>query len=365
MSGAGDPILDCCARLLRGGEGDPSIAPAALAATAEAHGVAGLLLETAAMAEPALAPQRAALLGIARQDAVRELAASLEVRQLLEALDAAGVPALVLKGTALAVWLYRQPWHRPRSDCDLLVADKAAARRVVRLLQSRGYALVAGMTPDASDGYEVALQRAGGIVVDLHWRLLNTAVLARVLCWQELQAHAIPLPALHPRAHGLGPVHALCHALLHRVTNLAKGEGNRLIWLWDIHLLASRLQEQDWEALLRLCAGRRCARPCLHGLQATRAVLGTCIPGQVEGRLERLASAESWNLDGIDQGALDRSHLASLPWKERPGWLWRKLLPSADFMRYRYGTDGRWGLLTAYVRRLWVGVRRALGLHAS
>ena len=105
MRGPDDPILGYCSRLLRGGEGDPSVAPAVLAATVRAHGVAGLLLETAPMSQPALAPQRVVLMGLARQDAVRDMAATLEVRRVLDILDEAGIASLVLKGTALALWL--------------------------------------------------------------------------------------------------------------------------------------------------------------------------------------------------------------------------------------------------------------------
>ena len=365
MRGPDAPILDYCTGLLRGGEGDPSIAPAALAATAQAHGIAGLLLETAPMSEPVLAPQRAALMGLARQDAVRDMAVTLEVRRLLVVLAEAGIVSLVLKGSALALWLYREPWHRVRSDFDLLVPDRAAAEAAVELLLAQGYALIAGVTPEIADGYEVALQRGDGIVIDLHWRLLNTAVLARALSWHELDADAIALPALHPSARGLGQVHALCHALLHRVTNLAKGDGNRLIWLFDVHLLASRMGAQGWSAFLRLCADKGIAMPSLHGLRATRAALGTAVPADLEAALDSLAAAESWQLDDIDQGAIDRSHLASLAWKEKPLWLWRKLLPSPEFMRYRYRVNGRRALMVAYARRLWLGVRRALGVHVS
>ena len=89
------------------------------------------------------------------------------------------------------------------------------------------------------------------------------------------------------------------------------------------------------------------------------------VPADLEAALDSLAAAESWQLDDIDQGAIDRSHLASLAWKEKPLWLWRKLLPSPEFMRYRYRVNGRRALMVAYARRLWLGVRRALGVHVS
>ena len=365
MRGHGDPIFGYCTRLLRRGEGDPSISPAALAVTAQAHGIAGLLLESAPLLEPVLAPQRAALMGLAKQDAIRDMAATMEVRRVLAWLADAGIESLVLKGSALALWLYQESWHRSRGDFDVLVTDKSAANEAVDLLLGRGYGLIAGVTPDMSDGYEVALQRGDGVVIDLHWRLLNTAVLARALSWHELDADAVPLPSLHPSARCLGKVHALCHALLHRVTNLPKGDENRLIWLFDIHLLANRMAAGDWSAFLRICADKGIATPCLHGLRATRTALDTPVPPGVEAELVRFAGAESWRLDGIDQGAIDRSHLANLSWKEKPVWLWRKLFPSPEFMRYRYRVSGMPALIGAYSRRLWLGIRRALGVHVS
>ncbi len=361
----GDPVVGYCTQLLRGGEGDPSISPAALAVTAQAHGIAGLLLESPPLLEAVLAPQRAALMVLARQDAVRDMAATIEARHVLVLLADAGIVPLVLKGSALALWLYRESWHRWRCDFDVLVADKAAANEAVVLLLGRGYELIAGVRPDMADGYEVALQRGNGIVIDLHWRLLNTAALARVLSWHELEVDAVPLPSLHPSARGLGKVHALCHALLHRVFNLAKGDGNRLIWLFDIHLLANRLAPSEWSAFLRICADKGIATPCLHGLRATRTALDTPVPPDVEAELVRFAGAESWRLDCIDQGAIDRSHLASLTWKEKPAWLWRKLFPSPEFMRYRYRVSGVPALTAAYSRRLWLGIRRALGVRDS
>lgn len=36
-----------------------------------------------------------------------------------------------------------------------------------------------------------------------------------------------------------------------------------------------------------------------------------------------------------------------------------------EFMRYRYRVNGRRALMVAYARRLWLGVRRALGVHVS
>ena len=50
------------------------------------------------------------------------------------------------------------------------------------------------------------------------------------------------------KERGLSPVHALLVACIHRVAHHRGTE--RLIWLLDIHLLASRLEEREWTALV-------------------------------------------------------------------------------------------------------------------
>lgn len=357
----GEELRAYLARLLRGEEGDPGVPTEAVAMAADAEGVAGLLLELESLSEPELAMQRSAIQAVARQGAVREMAGLAETRRILSMFQQAGIELLVLKGSALAYWLYREPWHRTRCDLDVLVKDKEAAWQAVRMLRAEGYGLLAGVDPDIADGYEVALQRGSGVVIDLHWKLLNTASLAERFSYHELSAEARPLPSLHPHARGLEETHALFHALLHRITNLAKGDGDRLIWMYDIHLLAGGLDEGEWQEFLQLCARKSIATLCLDGLRASREMLGTPIPQEIEAGLASLAAPESWQLDALDQGAVDRSHLAMLPWREKVAWLRRKLFPSPEFMRYRYGVDGGGSLAGAYLRRWWVALCRVLG----
>lgn len=54
---------------------------------------------------------------------------------------------------------------------------------------------------------------------------------------------------------------------------------------------------------------------------ALRQLLGTKFPAESESSLARLAGAETWKLEGIDQGAVDRANLAQLAWPEKIRWL--------------------------------------------
>lgn len=337
----------------------------AFLAAAREEGIAALLSHPSGESQINLPPAlRDGLHQEARLQAMRDLARTVTTRETVAALADAGLEVLVLKGTALAQWLYPAPHLRPGSDVDLLVADGAAAERAVDCLQPLGYRVLGGVRPAQSSDYEVALldDTRRSLVVDLHWRLANHAALARGWTFAELRAQARPLPTLHPRALALGQVHALVHALLHRQSNLPSGSQDRLVWLYDLHLLAGRCTDADWQAFLRICDEKGIARACLDGLQASRQWLCTVIPGHVETALSRQAGSSSIQaVGGSDQGAMDRAHLHALRGRERWTWLWHKLLPPPAFMRHRYEVDGAWPLLWAYLRRWATGLRRALG----
>src|SRR5262249_8171279 len=96
--------------------------------------------------------------------------------------------------------------------------------------------------------------------IDLHRRINNSEVLSRLLSYEELRDQAHPLPALCPDALAAGRVHALLLACLHRATHkhnpwyahgVAHYGGNRLIWLYDIHLLATYFDHAEWDTFMQ------------------------------------------------------------------------------------------------------------------
>lgn len=338
---------------------------AAFFAVARDEGVIALVDAALATTDAAISPRlksifRHAMHGVVAHELVRQTEAQSVVSTL-----SPNVRVLILKGTALAYWLYESPAYRPRSDFDILVEHKSAAEHVVTALEKMGYARRGSLVEQAA-GFEIALQRemAGGFIhrIDLHWRLMNNAALARGFEFEDMWDSSIAIPQLHPQARGLGRVHALAHALLHRITNMPSGKQDRLIWLFDIHLLAGGCTGEEWQGFEQMCLEKAIATPCLDGMRASRIVLGTVIPSELEARLTGMIQTESWRLDSMsDLGGMDRSHLSALPWREKIGWLRRKLIPSRQFMRHRYGVDGYPGLAKAYLGRWWVGVRRAFG----
>ncbi|WP_296926034.1 nucleotidyltransferase family protein, partial [Thiohalocapsa sp.] len=130
-----------CAGLIGSDAKFPTPAPSALvesiATLARLHGVEPLLHRCAVKAKSLLLWPQALLEQFAqttRAQAVTEVLWQREIRQLLDALDSAGVPALLLKGAPLAYTHYEAPYLRPRGDTDVLIpVDQRAAAHGVLL----------------------------------------------------------------------------------------------------------------------------------------------------------------------------------------------------------------------------------------
>jgi hypothetical protein len=254
---------------------------------AETEGVAALLawryLEAGESALPAAARETL------RTAAARELLADAAERRAVRLLRGAGVPFLVLKGAALARWLYPAPYLRPRSDLDLLFPEREVVAEAAAALAPAGYVLADRFAPEPI--YEAKLQSAAGPsthTIDAHWRMASDRVFFNCLQFDELAADARPVPGLDG-ALGLGPIHALLNACVHRVTNLRVTDGDRLHWLFDVHLLAHGLDDSAWSTLVRLAAERRLAGPCGSAVAAATALFKTRVPAPVRAELARAA----------------------------------------------------------------------------
>ncbi|MEO8000442.1 MAG: nucleotidyltransferase family protein, partial [Arenimonas sp.] len=78
---------------------------------------------------------------LARKKAQQSLMREAECRRILASLQQAGIHALLLKGSALAYWLYPSAHLRDCSDIDLLFSSHDETRKAISLLQSMQYSL--------------------------------------------------------------------------------------------------------------------------------------------------------------------------------------------------------------------------------
>jgi hypothetical protein len=333
---------------------------------ADYHGVAPLLSRQASLTPPCAdrVNEPRCLARELKDDAAIELARKHELVRVLSALAESGVTALLLKGAALAYSIYPSPALRPRVDTDLLI--RSADRQVTaRTLSELGYE-----KPNAISGERVTYQcgyvmrdRFGiDHVLDMHWRINNTQLFSRALDYEELSARSVPLAALGEHARGLARADALLLACMHRahhlhspywVDGVPNSGGDRLIWLYDIHLLIDAMSPAELAEFARLAEDKRMRAICSDGLLRARGCFGTRIPEEI---LLSMARAGTTELSAAHLRAGGMWHLLtelrSLPrWKDRITLLAEHLFPPQDYMLEKYAVSNRAWLPMLYLQR--------------
>lgn len=347
---------DPAERLIRSalrGEQPPWPEPpgAALAAgvlrLAQAHGACALL-HACAKGAGWPAGLLAQLKEAATAQAMWELRHQQFVQQALAQLHAEGITPVLIKGTALAYSHYPDPSQRGRGDTDLLVAERDRDAAAAALSRA-GWAGELAVSGEFVSYQRTLVRRTGEGVhaLDLHWRINNSQVLARLFTWEELHARSAGLPALGPHARAACEVDALLIACMHRATHRhnpyhvageAHHDPDRLVWLADIDLLARRLTAPQWQDLLQRAQDKQLCRVCADGLRSARAALGTELPVAVLAGLAATdAEPPAVYLEGgrMRQFAMDLLALPGLRAKRR--YCAELLFPPARYMRERFG----------------------------
>ncbi|MBA2304155.1 MAG: nucleotidyltransferase family protein [Acidobacteria bacterium] len=299
----------------------------------------------------------------ARAAAARELFVLPDLQGATAALGAAGVPVLITKGTALAYTAYPHAWLRPRTDTDLLVS-RADVPPATRALENCGYRRSAAVSTGELVSHQIAFERTDphGVhhVIDLHWKIVNPQIVADALTFADLWSGARGVPALGAAVRVPSPVASIALGCVHR---LAHHQGDdRLIWLYDLKLLASSLGAEDWTRFEDLACRQLIAGFCLDGLRTSRVHFATVIPATVEDALAgamRDEPSKAYAEGPVSKRDVLLSDLALLgSWRERVRLVKEHAFPSPAFMQQRYGTSRRWALPALYVHRLVTGASK-------
>jgi hypothetical protein len=284
-----------------------------------------------------------------------------ELAAVLHELSAAGVRALLFKGAALAHTHYPAPHVRVRADSDLLVAD-GEMPALEGVLGRLGY-IRPVETSGALVSYQSHYQKTDryGVThaLDVHWKISNLQALANCLTHAELWTCRVPVDALGPAAATVDAPHALLLALVHRAGH-HPGSRN-LLWMYDLHLLDSRLTPDEQLRFRAIVAARGLKSVAAEGLGvARRAFADPAVDATVETTNGPSANGDDpvrpWT-----QAEVLRLDLQALPdWRMRGRLLREHLLPSSDYMRAKYGVRSNVMLPALYVWRVLHGMPKWL-----
>jgi hypothetical protein len=289
-----------------------------------------------------------------------------ELIRVLAELTSAGVRVLPFKGAALAHTHYPAPHVRVRTDTDLLVAagDVPMLEDVVARL---GYARppeTSGRLISYQSHYNRTDHHGVSHPLDVHWKISNMQALADRFTFEELWESRVPVPALGSSAVTIDGVHALLLALVHQAGH---HPGSRdLLWIYDLHLIATRLTAGEMRQVQVLAADRGLGQIACEGLARAHACFGTSsLDLAVDALRDRSARQEGAAATMIhgpwSQVDVLRLDLHALPsWRARARLIREHLLPSASYMRARYGVRSKLLLPGLYVWRALLGAPKWL-----
>ncbi|MFQ5519561.1 MAG: nucleotidyltransferase family protein [Mariprofundus sp.] len=264
------------------------IADADLMSVAYHEGMNGILWQKIISSERVEAEYSAVLSEQVHALQLRYLRMQHTCASVLSSLNHADIIAMLMRGISLTESLYgKQSALRPISDMDLLidVRQMSDAKQVLWDI---------GFRPDRKYSH---IYYRGDISIDLHHEPLG---IERITMWKYLTPLRMddfvkyaqegvlagePALLLQPRIN----LPYLCfHALKHSF--------ERLVWLYDIALLANRVAEDDqWDTVLDGIHEYRLERPCFYALAYVKAHLDASVPADI---LEKIKP---------DMGVVERS----------------------------------------------------------
>lgn len=224
------------------------------------------------------------------------------IERTLARLQIAGVPFILLKGTALNLMLY-EPGLRPMTDVDVLIRE-ADAPLVDQVLANSGCRRGAELVredffPRFYCEREYFTPTYPPVKIDLHCRPFHVLRYARTVPAGALWTDCRDIPFGELRVRVPGPEGMLIHLAVHAACHGA----TQLRWLYDIKLWLDRyFGEIDFDRLGERCRRWRLVHPVQSALARTVEAFGGS---------DALARAIAATRGSV--GPLDRLALASAP----------------------------------------------------
>jgi hypothetical protein len=281
---------------------------------------------------------------------------------VVSALRGAGIESILLRGPAIARWLYDDESARPYVDTDLLVryGDVEVAERTLAGLGFSDHTVEGVLAHDRPTHAHTWLRARDAAAVDLHYTLVGARREPQHL-WEALATETEPIVVLGTPVDVLKPPGRALVVALHAAQH-GVGAGKPLD---DLARAVQRVPEQIWEAAGRLAARLDATPAFATGL---RLLPQGC---EVASRLELPVDRSTETIlraSSPPPMALGFDWLAAMPGLGAKARLVAtKIVPDAAFMRAwsPLARRGRAGLVAAYGWRLvWLVWHAGPGLRA-
>ena len=276
-----------------------------------------------------------------------------QLTDLVASFEQARLSPIVLKGAALAHWLYDSPELRPSADIDLLVMPEQC-KLAADVLKRLGYTFFMGeFRPYRhAEGFYAP---NGKISVDLHQALSSFTQVNNFIDLRPLFANSIKTGEIDVLTLPDSLLMASMHLIYNHRQNVI------LVWLYDIHLLARDIKQ--WQHLIASSIQWQARYALTQALKLASQFFGTEYPQIVhdftyyplsagEDRLHRLGKV---NVQPVNQWETwSKTHLMRLQSfnkRERIHYLKNRIFPHQREIAYFYPQIANWPTPLAHVAR--------------
>jgi hypothetical protein len=335
----------------------------------KAHGMAPLLYRWLQTMPASQRPPESMMAQLQEWQILLIASTSYRERELIKVLDILaqiGARPIVLKGTALAYTYYEQPTMRPSGDIDLLVlpAEYLAAREA---LLNAGYQLWRGGQVEQMEwrSHEQFICPNGNgrqpYMIELHWALSAVTQTLRETKVETMITRAKIVPGPSGEIAIFNRVDALIHACFHLI--YTHPNHLRLLWLYDIYLLAQQLNDEDWREALRLSVLWQARIPLKRSLELCAEWFGADFPVEICDLTHFPPQEQEVDLYHLAVYTADNNRLASwwrwhlfqlryLNWRQRSQYIKLRLWPDRRELDVHYPQLKKWPYPAAYLARL-------------
>jgi len=199
--------------------------------------------------------------------------------------------------------------------------------------------------------------------LDIHWRISNDGWFSGLLTYDGLKQNTMAVSVLSSHAITLDPVGTLFLACLHRASHAVYGESNRLVWLYDIHLLCQTLTPDNFCRFTEQAKQHAMTKVCLDALEQSRSRFRTKIDESIFEVLQQGSSQPEPSARYLQASHLThfKCNLDALPTLgDKLTYIIENLFPPQSYMLSKYKTRNRLLLPLLYLHRFILGCKKQI-----
>lgn len=286
-----------------------------------------------------------------------------ETIKALTLLHENNINVVVLKGFSLAYQVYKHPALRPKTDTDIII-NPNDKEKIKTLLGNLGYTNPRGWEPKAiinQFSLKKSLSKGVNVYFDVHLKISNSKKIENILNYAELLNSAKTDTLEHLLL--VNKPYALLHAAFHLLGHKSQGDLVKLIWYYDIYLLAEQLTPLEREQLLNLIDKTGLSGVIHYVLKLTAAFFPST-------KIDELIPEVAMLTNNTEYSYLTKTTASiQVLWMvlQNTQGLKNKALviketafpPKAEII-HKYGEQTYWPISLLYIRRLMGGIKKYL-----